>query len=164
MLRLIERMLPRPVHRIALRVAYRLRHRWRSVVKAPLEGVSVFVTDLEGKLLLVRHSYGPEGWLLPGGGARRGEDALEAARREIAEETGCKLENPRLLASVEETISGAPHTAHLVAARTPDRPKPDGREVIEARFFPTHSLPEPQTPLTRARIAAWRGKLGGSAG
>ena len=87
------------------------------------------------------------------------EDPCDAARREIAEEVGCALEGVRVLERVEETISGSPHTAWLVAARTRDRPRPDKREIVEARFFPTHSLPEPLTRLTRARIAAWRGKL-----
>ena len=49
--------------------------------------------------------------------------------------------------------------AWLVAARTRDRARADLREILEARFFPTHSLPEPLTPLTRTRIEAWRGKL-----
>jgi len=31
-------------------------------------------------------------------------------------------------------------------------PKPDRREVVEARFFPTHSLPEPLSPHTSARL------------
>lgn len=158
MLHLIEKLIPRPLHRLALNAAYRMRHRWRTMAGMQLEGVSVFVTDPGGKLLMVRHSYGPDAWMLPGGGMKRGEAAEDAARREIREELRCTLDGVKVIESCAETISGAPHTAHLVAARTMDRPKPDMREVIEARFFPVHSLPEPQTALTRARIAAWRGK------
>lgn len=150
------RLIPRPLHRLALRAAHRVRSRFRRVFKLPLEGVSVLITDLEGRLLMVRHSYGSQAWLLPGGGMKRGERAEDAARREIAQELGCELENPVVLQTISERMSGAPHTAHLVAARTLDRPRPDGREVIEARFFPVHSLPEPQTPLTRSRIAVWK--------
>lgn len=119
----------------------------------------MLVTDVDGRLLLVRHSYGPGGWALPGGGLGRSEQPEAAARREIAEEVGMELEGARVLERIEEMISGSPHTSWLVAARTRDRPRPDRREILEARFFPTHSLPEPMTPLTRARIAAWRGKL-----
>jgi 8-oxo-dGTP pyrophosphatase MutT (NUDIX family) len=151
-------LIPRPLHRALLRVAHRLRQRWRSVFKLPIEGVSVLVSDLDGRLLMVRHSYGSGAWLLPGGGMKRGESPEDAARREIAEELGCRIESVRVIETIAEVISGAPHTAHLVAARTLDRPRPDGREVIEARFFPSHSLPEPQTPLTRTRIAAWRAR------
>lgn len=147
------------MHRLALRIAHRIRHRWRMLRRVPLAGVSVFVTDLNGRLLLVRHSYGPGGWALPGGGMGRHESPEDAARREIAEEVGCAIEGARVLDKLEETISGAPHTAWLVAARTQDHPTPDRREILEARFFPTHSLPEPLTARTRMRIEAWRGKL-----
>lgn len=152
-------LIPPPLHRALLRLAHRLRHRWRTLAGARLAGVSVFVTDLEGRLLLVRHSYGPGGWALPGGGMKRGEAPEAAAAREVAEEVGCRIEGARVLDQIEETLSGSPHTAWLVAGRTLDRPRPDQREILEARFFPTHSLPEPLTPLTRRRIEAWRGKF-----
>ena len=153
------RLIPRSLHRMALRWAHRIRHRWRRLARTPLAGVSVFVTDLEGRLLLVRHSYGPGGWSLPGGGMGKGEEPLAAAAREVREEVRCELEALRVLDRVEETISGSPHTAWLVTGTTRDHPRPDRREVIEARFFPLHSLPEPQTGLTRERIAAWRASL-----
>ena len=35
-------------------------------------------------------------------------------------------------------------------------PRPDGREIVEARFFPLHSLPEPMLDRTRERLAAWQ--------
>jgi ADP-ribose pyrophosphatase YjhB (NUDIX family) len=153
------RLIPRRLHRAIMPIAFRWRHRWRKIRRARLFGVSVFVTDTQGRLLLVRHSYGTGGWSLPGGGMSAREDPENAARREIAEEVGCTLEGVRVLERLEEIISGSPHTSWLVAARTRDRPKADRREILEARFFPTHSLPEPLTPLTRVRIAAWRGKL-----
>ena len=149
-------LIPRPLHRAALRLAHAIRHRWRRFTKLPLAGVSVFVTDMEGRLLLVRHSYGPGGWALPGGGMGRNEEPLAAAAREVGEEVGCSLEAVRVVERIEETISGSPHTAWLVAGTTRDYPRPDRREVIEARFFPLHSLPEPQSALTRKRIDAWR--------
>jgi len=154
------RLIPAPLHRIALRWGHRVRHRWRRLTGHPLAGVSVVVTDLEGRLLLVRHSYGPSAWALPGGGMRKGEAAEAAARREVIEEVGCTLDSASVIATIEETLSGAPHTAYLVEGRTLDRPRPDKREVVEARFFPRHSLPEPQTALTRARIAAWKSVKG----
>jgi 8-oxo-dGTP pyrophosphatase MutT (NUDIX family) len=151
-------VIPPSLHRAALRVAHRLRHRWRKLVKAPIAGVSVFVTDFDGRLLLVRHSYGSGGWALPGGGMKRGEAPEAAAAREIEEEVGCRIDGARVLERLDETLSGSPHTAWLVAGRTRDHPTPDRREIVDARFFPTHSLPEPLTPLTRKRIEAWKGK------
>ena len=155
---MLHLILPAPLHRVLLRWAHRARHRWRRLRKQPLAGVSVLVTDLEGRLLLVRHSYGPQAWALPGGGMRKDETPEAAARREVAEEVRCLLKDVKVFDTLEETISGAPHTAYLVTGRTMDRPQPDKREVVEAKFCPLHSLPEPQTALTRLRIASWKAR------
>lgn len=150
--------LPAPLHRALLPLAHALRHRWRRWRRAPIAGVTVMITNLAGDLLLVRHSYGAAAWALPGGGLRPGEDPLVAAQREIAEELGLALARIEPFATLEEVLSGAPHTAYLFAATCHAHPVPDGREVIEARFFPPHSLPEPLGAITRARIAAWKAR------
>ena len=150
--------LPASLHRALLPVAHGLRHRWRRWRRAPIAGVSVVITNLGGDVLLLKHSYGPNVWSLPGGGLKRGEDPVEAARREVHEELGLKLTRIDPVAVIEEEISGAPHTAHLFAATCDQRPQPDGREIAEARFFPSHSLPEPLGAITRVRIEAWRGR------
>lgn len=112
--------------------------------------------DPEGRLLLVRLSYAEAGWSFPGGGAKRGEDMQTAAVRELAEETGCTARLVELVGRMQETISGSPHTAHLYTCVSDDFPEPDQREVVEARFFPPHSLPYPMTEHTQARLAFWR--------
>lgn len=153
---LIQRVLPAPLHRIGLRVAFRVRHRWRIWRKVPITGCHVIVTDLQGSILLLRHSYGPDCWALPGGGVKPGEDPGKAARRELVEELGLELDRLVQLGTVDGEISGSPHTAYLFAAITDRRPRPDQREVSEARFFPAHSLPEPLGAATRAHLDAWR--------
>ena len=146
------RLIPAPLMRVGLRIAYRVRHRWRKLTGAKLAGVCVVARDIDGQILLVRHSYGPAGWYIPGGGLKRGEDPEEAVRRELQEEIGCDIGALSLLARVEERLSGSSHTAHVYTGVIDDMPRPDGREVVEARFFPTHSLPEPLGPRTRARL------------
>lgn len=160
MLHLIVRLVPAPVHRAVLPLAFRLRHRWRRWRKVPLTGCNVVVTDLDGAVLLLRHSYGPDHWGLPGGGLGRGEDPACAAARELSEELG--LENLRLksLGTVEGVLSGSPHTAYLFTTVIDRYPQLDRREVIEARFFPPHSLPEPLGATTREQLAAWRERRG----
>lgn len=148
--------LSKALSRPALRAAHAVRHRWRCWRKTPLSGVSMIARDAEGRLLLVRLSYAEAGWSFPGGGARRGESMAAAAARELAEETGCAAEKVRLVGCIEETVSGSPHTAHIYTCLTEDLPRPDGREVVEARFFPVHSLPYPMTARTQARLAFWR--------
>ncbi|WP_240782089.1 NUDIX domain-containing protein [Qipengyuania sediminis] len=112
--------------------------------------------DLEGRILMVRLSYARAGWSLPGGGAHRGESMAQAAARELVEETGCTAIGVRTVGILQEVISGSPHTAHVFACVTEDHPRADGREVVEARFFPPHSLPHPMTARTEARLALWR--------
>lgn len=144
------------MHRAMLRIAHKVRHKLRVKRGTRLEGVSVVVRDLKGHLLVVRHSYGPKVWALPGGGIGKGETPEDAARRELLEEVGITAERIKELGTLEEQISGCPHTAHLFEATVLEGATPDGREVIEARFFPPHSLPEPLGPHTRSRLEHWR--------
>ena len=148
--------LPARVHRVLLPLAFRVRHYWRRWRKSPLVGCAVVITNPAGDVLLVRHSYGPDVWSLPGGGVASGEDPQAAARREVREELGLTLDRLETLGTREEEISGAPHTSHLFTVVISDRPKPDEREIVEARFFPSHSLPEPLGRVTRGRIEVWR--------
>jgi len=148
--------LPAPLHRGLLPLAHFVRHYWRRWRGTPIAGVSVIITNLGGDVLLLKHSYGPKVWGLPGGGLKRGENPLAAAQREVREELGLALTQIEAIAVIEEVISGAPHTAHLFAAVCDQQPRPDRREITEARFFPSHSLPEPLGRITRARVDAWR--------
>ncbi len=161
MLRLIERSIPAPLHRALLKIAHRLRHRYRAWRKAPISGSSVIVTDLYGSILLVRHSYGPDAWCIPGGGVGWKENPEDAARREVEEEVGITLGELTSLGSTEDVISGSRHTSHLYHAVVDAMPRADGREVIEARFFPPYSLPEPLSSNTRMRVEAWRDTVRG---
>jgi ADP-ribose pyrophosphatase YjhB (NUDIX family) len=125
--------------------------RWRT------RGVKVMVFDAAGRLLLVRHAYGRSDlWMLPGGGIARGEAAEDAARREVAEEVGCTLAGLTPLGVFEARAEGRRDTVVLFRARTADTPRPDGREIAEARFFAADALPEATSPATRRRMAEVR--------
>jgi len=66
-------------------------------------GVRVVIPDEEGRILMVKQSHeGKEIWMVPGGGIEAGENAAEAAVREVLEETGLKVRINRLLWHVEE--------------------------------------------------------------
>lgn len=154
----MSHLLPAPLHRALLPLAHSVRHRWRRLRRVPIAGVSIIITNLAGDVLLLKHSYGPQVWSLPGGGLGRGEDPVAAARREVREELGVELLRIDSVGTLEEVLSGSPHTAHIFTGVCDRQPQPDRREVTEARFFPSHSLPEPLGETTRLRIAAWRAR------
>ena len=63
----------------------------------------MIIPDEEGKILMVKqHHEGKDIWMVPGGGIEAGENALEAAVREVFEETGLEIRVNRLLWHVEE--------------------------------------------------------------
>lgn len=136
------RLIPPPLHRLALRIAHDLRKRWWRLTGARLVGCSVIAVDERGHVMLVRHSYGSDKWTFPSGAVRRGEDPLRAALREFAEEVGATLEDHRAVASLEQRLHGASNLVHVFTGRICGNPVVDGRELIELCFFPRDALPE----------------------
>ncbi|HSQ96721.1 MAG TPA: NUDIX domain-containing protein [Croceibacterium sp.] len=134
-------LIPAPLHRALLRVAHRVRRRWRRWTKPQIAGVAVIAIDEAGRVFLVRHGYGSGRWSLPGGGLGRREDPQECAHREMREELGCALEHLELAAELDEVLYGAPHRAYVFTARFVGDPRPDGREIVEAGWFGLDALP-----------------------
>lgn len=149
------RLIPAPLHRLALRCAHRARLAWWRLRKPRLDGCRVLAFDHRDRLLLVRHAYGSGRWMLPGGGLGRGEDALAGAVRELREEAGCGLAGPRLLEVIEEPLSGATNRVHLVAGRITGAPRADGREIAELACFAGDALPEDLSPALARGIERW---------
>lgn len=55
------------------------------------------ITNREGRVLLLHHRFRPgSGWGIPGGFIKRGEQPDEALRRELREEVGLEIEDPKL--------------------------------------------------------------------
>lgn len=145
-------LIPAPLHRQLYRLAYRARGHLRRLTGRPTAGVAVLARDDAGRVLLVRHSYGSGRWALPGGGRGRAEDPEHCARREVREELGCELADIELVEVAEGRMQGAPNTSHIFTARLVGEPRPDGRELIEARWFALDDLPEEMVRLSRFQI------------
>ena len=150
------RLIPQPWHRAAYRLAHRARLLVWKVTKPQLQGVAVLATDLNDQLLLIRLSYGNGSWNVPSGGIDAGENPPEAAMREFREETGCEASLMKPLGVQVEHLSGATNTVHVFACKASGQPRADMREVIEARYFPMHSLPEPLSDATRRRLELYK--------
>lgn len=149
------RLIPAPLHRLGLRAAHGVRRRWWRLAQVRLQGSRVLAFDARGRLLLVRHSYGSSSWMLPGGGIARREDPLAAALRELAEETGLTLADPRCLAALDEPLYGTVNRVHLVTGRAEGVLAIDGREIIAAAFFAPHSLPADLSPALMRELPGW---------
>lgn len=122
-------------------------------------GVRGFVTDGEGNVLLVRHSYVP-GWYLPGGAVEPGETVVRSLDRELDEEAGLAIDGDvRLLGLFfNERMARRDHVAvyHVPRWRRL-RDFVATREILESRFFAMDDLPAESTDATRQRVAEFRG-------
>ncbi|MCP5081532.1 MAG: NUDIX domain-containing protein [Alphaproteobacteria bacterium] len=140
--------------RILYRILSRLvLHPWFRLTRGLTLGVRILVQNPQGHILLVRHTYSP-GWLLPGGGVERGEIAIEAAAREVLEETGVSVTQPLKLIDVYNNDAIFPGDHVLLYLGQTDSPasQKGNLEIAEARFFAPTELPEDTTAGTIRRI------------
>lgn len=118
-------------------------------------GVRGIVTDGDGRIFLVRHTY-VDGWYLPGGGVEPDEPAETALRRELEEEGNIELvEPPRLLGVyLNRNASRRDHVLlYRCGAFRQGEPKRPDREIAESGFFSRDALPEGTTAATRRRLS-----------
>lgn len=147
--------LPAPLHRALYRLAHALRRLWWRLRRPVVNGVRVIALDPQGRVLLVRHAYGSDAWMPPSGALASHEDPVSAAVRELAEETGCRLVNARLVAQIEEDLRGARNRVRVVAGLAEGEPVPDRREITAARHFGPHELAGHVAAETAERLLQW---------
>ena len=97
------------------------------------------VMNGDGKVLLLNHLLRPySGWGLPGGFVTAKEQAEDAIKRELLEETGIRIENVEMFRV--RTI--ARHIEILFRATASTEGTVQSREIVELRWFGVNELPE----------------------
>jgi ADP-ribose pyrophosphatase YjhB (NUDIX family) len=171
---------PRPAALRALRLAafrlfYRLPFKWRRRLTrwgsaGYIVGAVTVVRDADapppGRILLLRQPPGP-GWSIPGGLLNRGEPPIVGAARELAEETGIRLDPTRLRPCVPNAIvhTGGRWVDMVFEVSVPGdaRLDPDEAEVHEAAWYPLDALPRLTRPTARLLAHYGIGPLAGNA-
>lgn len=134
--------------------AYPLARLWWKLTAPVKIGVRAVVLDSHGRVLLVRHAYGSEGWGFPGGGPGRLEPLEDTARREVWEETGVRCRVERLLGVYDSFHEGkSDHVALFVCTAETGEPRPVSAEILETAFFSQDALPGGVSGGTRRRLA-----------
>lgn len=109
-----------------------------SVVRIRRLAVGVLPIDDDGYVHLVgqwRFPLGRYSWEMPEGGGEPGEDALECAKREMAEETGLSAGTYRQILEMDLSNSLTDERAVLFLATdlTPGEAHPESTEVLQRR-------------------------------
>ncbi len=125
-----------------------LRRAAVAILIAPADGQPAYV--LTRRAPTMRRGAG--NFALPGGAAEPGEDAVQTAIRETAEELGVVLPPSAALGLLDDfvTLSGFVVTPVALWSAQPLRLAPDPEEVGEAWMCPLDELDHPEAPRREA--------------
>ena len=116
-----------------------------AILLSPLDGQLTYV--LTRRALTMRRGAG--NYALPGGNFEPGEDAIDAAVRETAEELGVIVGRDSALGLLDDfvTLGGHRVTPVVLWSPTPLTLNPDPNEVGEAWLAPITDLDHPDAPM-----------------
>lgn len=134
-----------------------------SFFSSPRVGLGVIIVNEEGKILVGkrRGSHAPY-YSIPGGALELGESFEDGAKREVAEETGLVINNPKVVAVVNNLETYRSEGVHFVSAillaesyeGTPKLVEPEKCE--EWLWCDPANLPEPHFYASRVGIECWQ--------
>lgn len=122
-------------------------------------GVVAVIRDGEGRLLMEKRNIEEEDgkqWGLIAGGKKAGENSLEAAEREVMEETGTEFEPEKIAGIVEHDDHRGDITSWTVVViegkidGEPENMEPGKRE--EVAWKPEDKLPDNLHPTTKMAL------------
>ncbi|MEM9074458.1 MAG: NUDIX hydrolase [Myxococcota bacterium] len=107
----------------------------------PYPTVDVIV-ELDGGIVLIERLNEPTGWALPGGFVDYGERVEDAARREVAEETGLTVSLEALLGVYSDPARDPrQHNMSVVYVGQASGTPTGGDDAGNAEVFPLDALP-----------------------
>jgi len=111
------------------------------VVHYDNRAVGVVALDDQDRVLLVgqyRYTLDVYSWEIPEGGARLDEEPLEAARRELLEETGYSAAQWQTIARahLSNSVSDEEAFCYLATQLTPGTAQPEGTERLQVQWVP----------------------------
>lgn len=137
----------------------------RCIYENPLPAATCLVFDPDGRILLVRRNREPGAgrWSLPGGFVESGESALDAALRELKEETGLTGSRVSIVDVLHHESEFYRSTILIIGYRVGmfEGELEAGDDASDARFFTVDEMPEPAFASHRRLIDK---ALGGGTG
>ncbi len=106
------------------------------------------------------HHHRRDTWELPSGKVDPGESPVQAAERELLEETGSRVDQLRPLGILLTQLGQVPGQGHLYWGEVIQRGNlPQGSEMDDVRAFSPDRLPAPEqmSPVTRW-VVQWMGQ------
>ena len=132
------------------RLIYKINKLYINIAKPTTVGVKLLLV-WDQTVMMVKHTYQPY-WYLPGGGVKKGETLMDAARREAAEELDAELGKLNLF-GLYTNINGK-NTDHIVVFSC-DTFTFTGKtdwEIERFDLFPIDKLPPDVSPGSKQRI------------
>ena len=96
------------------------------------------ILEKDGKFLLVQENQNicKGKWNVPAGGLDENESLMEGAKREIYEETGCKVEITGILEIINEILEGVNVVCFFFDTKIiSENIKADGEEISNVKWF-----------------------------
>lgn len=145
------------------------------VVQYKNKAIGVLPIDAEGHTYLVgqyRYTLDVYSWEIPEGGCPEGESPLEAAKRELLEETGLVASEwkPLGIAHLSNSVSDEEATYFLATGLTQHQAEPEGTEKLEVRRVPFDAalrmalageITDALSVMAIMRYALWGSESGG---